>query len=324
MYWLVVRDQNDRPSPSFTDGFGMSNLMLSLAGFAARWLPVSIKQGIYRVPWLSGFVRSGLNRAAPPGLTLVSVASGILKGCQLALDMKSEKDYWLGTYEPELQSGIQRFMHPGMTVYDIGANIGYITLMMAELVGDRGQVIAFEALPGNLDRLRNNLVLNGRQDRVNVVAGAVVDRPVPVNFWIGPSGGMGKAEGSQGRTRVRYSESITVEGWALDDYVYRQGNPEPQVLKMDIEGGEVLALPGMRQVLAQARPLLFLELHGPEAASAAWQALTGAAYRICYLEPSYREITEFAGLDWKAYLVAFPPGFDFDSHHMDVKHESSR
>jgi FkbM family methyltransferase len=302
----------------------MSNFMLSLAGLAARWLPMSVKQSIYRVPWLSGIVRNSLNRSAPSGITQVSVAGGILSGYQLALDLTSEKDYWLGTYEPELQSGIQRFVYPGMTVYDLGANIGYITLMMVEMVGDEGQVIAFEALPGNLDRLRNNLALNGRQDKVEVVAGAVVDRAGPVNFWIGPSGGMGKAEGSQGRSSVSYSESITVEGLALDDYVYRQGNPEPQVVKMDIEGGEVLALPGMRQVLVQARPLLFLELHGPEAARTAWQELTAAAYRVCYLEPRYRDGTDFAGLDWKTYLVAFPPGFDFDNRYVEARHESSR
>lgn len=284
--------------------------MLSLAGFAARRLPMSVKQGIYHLPWLSGILRSGLNRAAPPGMTAVTVAGGILEGCQLALDMHSEKDYWLGTYEPQLQSGLKRFIQPGMTVYDIGANIGYITLMMANMAGEGGRVISFEALPGNIERLRHNLALNGLQDRVKVMAGAVVDHSGVVTFWIGPSGGMGKADGSQGRTSIPYSQSIQVQGWALDDFVYGQGNPEPQVLKMDIEGGEVLALPGMKQTLVQARPLLFLELHGPESARVAWQELTAAAYRICYLEPRFREVTGLVELDWKEYLVAFPADFE--------------
>ncbi len=310
MSWQAIRDRYGLATKPFVGIREVSNLMLSLAGFAARWLPMSVKRGIYRVPWLSGMLRSGLNRAAPPGTTQVSVAGGILKGYQIAVDMQSEKDYWLGTYELELQSGIQRYLQPWMTVYDIGANIGYVSLMMAEMVGENGRVVAFEALPENLDRLRHNLTLNGLQDQVKIVAGAVVDRSGPVTFWIGPSGGMGKAEGSQGRSSIPYTESIPVEGWALDDFVYRLGNPEPQVIKMDIEGGEVLALLGMRQVLEQARPLLFIELHGPEAASVAWQELSAAEYRLCYLEPGCREVTDFKRLDWKAYLVAFPPGFE--------------
>jgi hypothetical protein len=77
-------------------------------------------------------------------------------------------------------------------------------------------------------------------------------------------------------------------------------------------------------VLVQARPLMFLELHGPQAARTAWQELTAAAYRVCYLEPRYREVKDIAGLDWKAYLVAYPPGFDFDNRHVEASHESSR
>lgn len=288
----------------------MSNLILSLAGFAARLLPMSVKQRIYRVPWLSRLVRSGLNRAAPQGRTRVKVAAGALAGWLLDLDMQSEKDYWLGTYEPQLQAAIQELVKPGMTAYDIGANIGYISLILAQAVGEIGQVYAFEALPENIVRLRVNLALNSMQDRVQVIAAAVVDRSGPINFWVGPSGGMGKADGSLGRDNLPYTQSIKVEGSALDDFVYRQHHPEPQVIKMDIEGGEVLALPGMQQLLSQARPLVFLELHGPEAARTAWEVFTTAGYRLCYLEPRYPEVTEMQALDWKTYLVAFQQGVD--------------
>lgn len=284
----------------------MTNLVMSLAGIAARLLPLSVKKGIYRIPWLSGVVRSSLNLAVPPGLTSVKIAAGGLAGMQIPLDLKTEKDYWLGTYEPELQSGILALVKPGMIAYDVGANIGYISLLLAKAVGESGSVYAFEALPENLARLRVNLALNAKQDVVKVVAGAVVDRTEPVHFRVGPSTGMGKAEGSAGRLDIHYADSILVDGFALDDYIYRANNPEPEVIKIDIEGGEALALPGMRRVLVKARPLVFLELHGPDAASVAWQELHSAGYRVCYLSPEYPEVVSSEDLDWKAYLVAFP------------------
>ena len=47
----------------------------------------------------------------------------------MALDLHAEKDYWLGTYEPDLQTAAWQIIKPGMVVYDVGANIGYISLM---------------------------------------------------------------------------------------------------------------------------------------------------------------------------------------------------
>ncbi len=73
---------------------------------------------------------------------------------------------------------------------------------------------------------------------------------------------------------------------------------------MDIEGGEVLALPGMSRLLADARPLILLELHGPEAARLVWDTLVAAGYRLCRMAPGYPQIPSLDALDWKAYLVA--------------------
>jgi len=284
----------------------MAKLILSFADAAARYLPMSVKRGIYRLPWLAKLVRGSLNRAAPQGLTRVRVAGGGLAGMSLQLDLQSEKDYWLGTYEPDLQVGIGDLVKPGMVAYDVGANIGYISLLLAQAVGKIGRVYSFEALSKNLERLEGNVRLNELQDRVEIIAGAVVDQSGPVSFWVGPSGGMGKAEGSAGRESVEYRVSIQVEGFSLDDFVFRRNHLQPDVVKMDIEGGEVLALPGMRQVLAQARPIVFIELHGPQAAQAAWHEFNLAGYRLCNLARDYPEVHSFDELDWKAYLVAFP------------------
>lgn len=277
--------------------------LLSLAAGAARALPLPIKRALYRIPLLSGLIRRTLNRAAPGGLAQVSVAAGGLQGAQLLLDLHLEKDYWLGTYEPDLQQAVRDWLKPGMVIYDVGANIGYISLLLARAAGEGGQVVAFEALPANIQRLQANLALNpGAQ--VQVQHAAVVDATRPVTFFTHASGSMGKAEGSAGRSDEAYQTTITVQGVALDDVVYTQGNPAPHAIKMDIEGGEVLALQGMARLLRQAKPLLLIELHGEQAARAAWQALTSAGYTIRRMQKGYPPVQAVEELDWKAYIIA--------------------
>jgi FkbM family methyltransferase len=284
----------------------MTNPVLSLAGWAARHLPDRVKLSLYRMGLLSSLIRKGLNRAAPQGIVQVRVAGGDLSGIQLNLDLQQEKDYWLGTYEPELQAATQDLVREGTVAYDVGANIGYISLLLARKLGPGGKVYSFEALPANLERLKANLKINELIDQVEVVPAAVVDHAGTVKFLVGPSGGMGKAEGSKGRKEFDYDTVIQVKGISLDEFVYRDGKQPPQVIKMDIEGGEVLALPGMDRILREVRPLVFLELHGPEAANTAWQALNEAGYRICRMQPGYPEVISQEALDWKAYVVAFP------------------
>ena len=283
----------------------MRRIILSLAAFTARLLPDSLKQAIYRIGPLARLIRRGLNRAAPSGLAEVKVAGGDLVGFSLQLDMQTEKDYWLGTYEPALQSALRTLIPAGAVVYDVGANIGYVSLLLAKAAGEAGRVYAFEALPDNVERLQRNLALNGFGARVQVVAKAVTGAAGPVRFLVHASGGMGKAAGSAGRDDP-YSAELIVDGISLDEFVYSGHNPLPNVVKMDIEGGEVLALPGMRRVLKEARPLMLMELHGPESARAAWEELSAAGYEISWMKRGFPRVPSLEAMGWKAYIVARP------------------
>jgi FkbM family methyltransferase len=284
---------------------GWMNWLMTLAAFFARLLPAPVKRLLYRIPVLSNNLRRVLNRAAPVGMSQAVVAAGELKGFSLMLDLQSEKDYWLGTYELELQAALHKLVKPGMTAYDVGANIGYISLILARLVGETGRVYAFEALPANTQRWKTNVELNGLSDRMHLFSGAVSNSTAPVHFLVHNSGGMGKVVGSAGRENT-YQNEIEVPGTTLDDFIFNLGNPSPQVIKIDIEGGEVLALPGMRHLLAEKRPILLMELHGHESSQVVWQILTGLGYSICWMESGFPRVTALEELEWKAYLVALP------------------
>jgi FkbM family methyltransferase len=282
------------------------NLLLSFASYMAQILPQSVIRSLYRNPALSNLIRDSLNQAAPEELSEVTIAAGGAEGLLMQLDLQTEKDYWLGTYEAELQAATSNLVDPGDIVYDIGANIGFMTLLFAKRSGPKGHVYAFEALPTNIDRLLHNVKINGYQDRVTVIQAAVLDQSGEAELLIGPSTGMGKVIGSAGRSSVEYQESIRVEGLSIDDFVGNSGIPLPNIIKIDIEGGEVLALPGMINLLREQHPVLVIELHGTEAAQITWELLTQEHYKICKLAPNYPQINQVQELDWKSYLVAFP------------------
>jgi len=111
-------------------------------------------------------------------------------------------------------------------------------------------------------------------------------------------------EGSTGRQNLEYSATISIPGVSLDAFVFDLNNPAPQVIKMDIEGGETLALKGMKRLFSEVQPIILLELHGPESARTTWETLTNAGYTIHHLQSGYPRVSSINELDWKAYLVA--------------------
>jgi len=284
------------------------NILLTLAANMARILPESYKRALYQNPSFSRVLRGGLNLAAPVGLSEVPIAAGDLAGMQMLLDLKSEKDYWLGTYELELQAAITDLVVPGQVIYDIGASIGFMSLLFAMKTGLNGHVYAFEALPANIERLTDNIELNSFQERVTIVKAAVQASSGKTDFYPGPSSAMGKVAGSAGRSAIEYQPSIQVEGVAIDEFIFTSGNPIPEIVKIDIAGGEILALPGMSRLLHRNHPILLVELHGPEAAHTTWEMLNNEGYRICRMIPEYPQVHSLQDLDWKSYLVAFANG----------------
>lgn len=281
----------------------MRKFILVFAARAARILPAPVIRIIYKIKPLAQLVRGSLNRASPSGLSEVRIAAGDLAGYTIQLDMQVDKDYWLGTYEPELQRALNKIIPSGAVIYDVGANIGYVSLLLAKAGGAESKVYAFEALPSNVKQLRRNVELNHAEACISVIPSAVTASSGPVHFLVHASGGMGKAIGSAGRDDP-YQAEVVVDGISLDDFVFKQGNPPPQVIKMDIEGGEVLALPGMARLLTEMRPIMIMELHGPESSRVAWETLSSAGYRICWLKDDFPVIPSLEAMGWKAYILA--------------------
>jgi len=279
--------------------------VLKAASWAAGVLPTPIKSLLYKVPFLARVIRRSLNAAAPEGLSEVTIAAGAAKGLKMVLDLQSEKDYWLGTYESDLGTAVRKLIQSGDVVYDVGANVGYVSLLSARLSGESGKIFAFEPLPANVNRLRKNVLINALESRIIVTHAAVIDTVQPITFLTHPSGAMGKALGSAGRDE-QYNGRITVPGLALDAFVYDENHPAPDVIKMDVEGGEGAALAGMQRLLAEKRPILLVEIHGEKAAHQVWNHLRQHNYSVHQMRHGYPKVTLVSSLNWKAYIIAVP------------------
>jgi FkbM family methyltransferase len=165
----------------------------------------------------------------------------------------------LGTTEPELQAAFALFLKPGMTLYDIGANVGFFSVIAARLVGATGRVVAFDPLPSNIAAIAHNANLNGFERVIGKeLALGKVDGEA--SFIVSADPNWGRLA-SLGKTpeAVRGELKVTVR---RIDTVVSEGLAPPDAIKMDVEGAEVDVLEGASETLRSSRPILFIDLHG--------------------------------------------------------------
>jgi FkbM family methyltransferase len=176
-------------------------------------------------------------------------------------DVMHRQLFWLGEYEPETTALFRSLLRPGQTVLDIGANVGYFTLIAAEAVGPSGRVVAFEPVEENLRLLRDNLRINGLAN-VEVETSAVADANATERIYLyrkDVNSGMGSLMGSEADVGV---EQRSVATTTVDEYLRRARAERVDVIKMDIQGCEGKALDGMLGLLArEAAPVLLWEIN---------------------------------------------------------------
>ncbi len=160
-----------------------------------------------------------------------------------------------GVYEPEVTAFFRRSARPGDTALDLGAHVGYFTLLLAKLVGPRGRVVAFEPHPENFALLSKNVRENG-YGNVSLYQAAVAERSGRGWLLSEPSSSFCHRLG-QAPTDP---SAIEVDTVALDEELAGLAGTIRWV-KMDVEGAEVAALRGMERVIQSSRPLsLVVEL----------------------------------------------------------------
>ena len=203
-----------------------------------------------------------------PRTNTVTVKRGELAGAKkYGPFCEADFPFALEKYEPEVTAAFHRYCRAGMTVFDIGANAGHHLLPLAKLCGACGHVHAFEPVPENAACLLETLRLN-RLENVTLHRLAVSDHEGEAELRCSGvfDGFACLAEGGHGRSERKSAAaaSLSVKTTDLDTFCVRSGISRVGLIKMDIEGAEMLALRGMSRILRAHRPVLILEFWGSE------------------------------------------------------------
>jgi len=183
--------------------------------------------------------------------------------------------FWTGYYNRRLVVLFDRMLKPGMTVIDVGANIGEISMTAAKRVGRTGHVVAFEPVDAIADQLQTNAARN-HLNQITVVRAGLSDAPadnVPVYASCGQdeddeNGGLGTLfGGKKGAPELQRIPITTLDIWVDAHHIDRI-----DLIKIDIEGAELPCLKGAERTLRRFGPALIVEIQDTTATTAGYRA----------------------------------------------------
>lgn len=191
--------------------------------------------------------------------------------------------YLRGEYdEVEIFKLYQRLLRPGSVAIDVGASVGFHSIVMSEIVGCSGTVIAFEPNPPAFERLIMNLSINGC---VNVKA-----VPVALSHVSGERTLFDVDSYNQGMATFHSERGTSqkVQTITLDDYVQEYGITRCNLIKADVEGHELQVLRGAVAAIESFHPFVIFEHNSPP-----WHL---------------SEVASLLGVEYRFYLIPFKPG----------------
>jgi FkbM family methyltransferase len=169
----------------------------------------------------------------------------------------SEEIVMLGTHEPVCTRVYLQHLRKGDHVLDVGSNLGYYALLAARAIGPAGRVLGFEPARDVYSILERNVARSGLTN-IQVFPWAISDRSEPIEFY----GSEVPSWGSLIQEKdLLQAKPTTVQAKKLDDLLDEFPRFRPTVLRMDVEGGELMALEGAQRLLRECKPCIFVEIH---------------------------------------------------------------
>lgn len=225
----------------------------------------------------------------------------------MGIKYQEEKFIWLGTHEPLVQTMIMDLVREGTVAYDVGAHAGFFTILFAARAGSSGKVISFEPNPENYGRLLSNIRINHLKN-VKAINAAVSDRSGTQSFQLEEDGTtfQGHLISPDESTSRSSRRVIDIKTIALDNLVFENNYPAPEILKIDVEGNEARVLAGMKRILEKYRPAILCETHSPDLHHEVWEILVKHSYTVKDLEGDGSESATPKEFPGRRYLIAMP------------------
>ena len=234
-------------------------------------------RSIRNVPFLGDIVHRISHRVLPRDERVwAQIETGPAKGLWIELNPRTGQSYLRGNAEAAVQRVLVERLRAGMVFYDLGANIGFFSLLAARIVGPTGQVFSFEPDPETTVRLQRNVDQNNLQN-VTVVPKGVWSTSGKRTFMAAggssPDHGTGKFVDDTGEEGGAFLDCV-----ALDDFI--RDAPAPHAIKCDVEGAEEEVLRGAERVLRTHLPWVLCELHSERSARSVRELLDISGYKI--------------------------------------------
>lgn len=261
-----------------------------------------------------------LTRTLKPLLTRLFVSEpdteirwGPLRGYRLpSATARAHLSMVFGAYEKKIQSVLVEQATGLSVAYDIGAHVGLMSLLLANVLGRNGRVYAFEPSVQEAELVRQMITSNRLERRIFIQRCAVCDEDGQVAFHASGSSFTGILD--KAPENHRGSVAATVPAVTLDGFVFTQGNPPPDFIKIDVESAEALVLAGASRLLQTKRPRLVIEVHGPDACRATIEKLLMNKYQVrLAVTDASAEISQpdelkdmFVKNRWTHHLLAIP------------------
>ena len=226
-----------------------------------------------------------------PGNFIIWIPIGPLRGYKWIFG-SGTNPMWLGIYEWHKQQVLKKMVRPNNIVFDIGANVGFYTLLASSIVGNKGHVYAFEPLPRNIEYLNKHLKIN-TVNNVSIIEAACSNCSGESLFDESDVASVGHLS-AKGKLQVK---TISLDSASL---------PIPDILKIDIEGGEIDCLKGAIRLLSEHKPFVFLATHGFDIKTACLEILIKYDYEIYLIGDDIAELLAIPRFSENSLITLIP------------------
>jgi len=220
-----------------------------------------------------------------------------------------------GRWEPNITQIVREALKPGDVFIDIGANVGYYTILASSIISASGKVYAIEASPSVFSHLGHNLRLNKAENTV-AINGAVTDRAGPCSIFLAGAANLGHSTIVSSLAEAEgHRHEASVRGDILQGFVPLADLLRARLVKIDIEGAERLAIEGFKDHLAgmseRAEFLVELSpefmLNGEKDVDWIFQTFISAGFRCYQIDNQYGGVDSGGEIQVELKACSVPP-----------------
>lgn len=247
---------------------------------SVQFVPWRLRSVIKQIPIVAQVQRWLLAQVLEGTEFVHVVNAGPAKGLKTIVQLPADKGIWTGTYELDFVQSLAAAIRPGDVCFDVGGWHGFCGGVMA--LNGASKTVIFEPMPPNCERICKLIQLNPKLN-IQLFQGAAGEMNGRAAFHVLDADSMGKLDSSSFQKEVA-GKTIDVELVSLDTWCNANSVAFPNVMKIDVEGAELMVLRGAINILKTTKPTLFIEAHSRELAREVVKLLEQFGYAPTTLE----------------------------------------